>query len=291
VVTAKNNLVQDASNTCGLINGVNGNIIGSDPNLGGQVSSPGYFPLISGSPALDSGDDTICAAAPVNNTSQNGVTRPQGTHCDIGSFELDNNLPTVVSSLRANPDPTNAATVFFTVTFSEPVSGVDTTDFTLTTSGLSGAFVASVSGSSATRSIGVNTGTGSGTIRLDVTDNDSIIDAASNPLGGTGAGNGNFTSGQTYTIDKTTPTPTSTATRTVTPIRTPTATQTRTTTSTQTGSATRTSTRTATRTQTRTGTPPTSTITLTRTASLTPTPTIVYYHVYLPLAIKEAVTP
>src|SRR5262249_7584745 len=32
-------------------------------------------------------------------------------------------------------------------------------------------------------------------------DNDSILDASSNPLGGTGLGNGNFT-GQSYTINK-----------------------------------------------------------------------------------------
>jgi hypothetical protein len=59
-----------------------------------------------------------------------------------------------------------------------------------------------VSGSGAMRTITVNTGTGNGTIRLNVTDNDSIQDIAGNPLGGAGLGNGNFTSGQTYTISK-----------------------------------------------------------------------------------------
>ena len=39
-----------------------------------------------------------------------------------------------------------------------------------------------------------------------MTDNDSIVDAASNPLGGVGAGNGDFTTGAAYTIDKTAPT-------------------------------------------------------------------------------------
>src|SRR5206468_1493666 len=50
----------------------------------------------------------------------------------------------------------------------------------------------------------VNTGSGDGSIGLNLVDNDSIVDAATNPLGGTGAGNGNFT-GQVYTVDKTAP--------------------------------------------------------------------------------------
>jgi len=59
----------------------------SDPNLGSLAGSPAYFPLNAGSPAIDAGDDAVCAAAPVSNTSQNGLTRPQGMHCDIGSVE------------------------------------------------------------------------------------------------------------------------------------------------------------------------------------------------------------
>jgi hypothetical protein len=51
----------------------------------------------------------------------------------------------------------------------------------------------------------VNTGSGSGTIRLDVVDNDTIRDSGNTPLGGSGAGNGGFTAGQVYTIDRTPP--------------------------------------------------------------------------------------
>jgi hypothetical protein len=43
--------------------------------------------LQSTSPAIDAGDDTACAEAPVNNTSLNGLPRPQGIHCDIGAYE------------------------------------------------------------------------------------------------------------------------------------------------------------------------------------------------------------
>ena len=43
--------------------------------------------LLPGSAAIDAADDAICAAAPVNNLDQRGITRPQGAHCDIGAYE------------------------------------------------------------------------------------------------------------------------------------------------------------------------------------------------------------
>jgi Tol biopolymer transport system component len=114
-----------------------------------------------------------------------------------------NIAPTVVSITRADPNPTSAASVTFTVTFSKAVTGVDASDFALTTAGsLSGVSVTSVSGSGSTYSVTVSTGTGTGTLRLDVIDNDTIIDADGNPLGGSGFGNGNFTDGEIYTIQK-----------------------------------------------------------------------------------------
>ena len=205
-VHAGYNMNEDVSNGCNLPIGPGGNYIGSDPGLSSLYvsppGSPGYFPLPAGAFAIDLGDDARCAAAPVNNDSQNGLTRPQGAHCDIGSYERDVTAPTVLSSVRVDPNPTNASSVDFTVTFSEPVSGVNTADFTLTTTGsVSGAAVTSAIGSGATTTVTVNTGSGNGTIRLNVVDDDTIVDTASNPLGGMNAGNGNFNSGETYTID------------------------------------------------------------------------------------------
>jgi titin len=112
--------------------------------------------------------------------------------------------PSVTSIVRAGTDPTAAASVSYTVTFSESVTGVDATDFALTATGtLAGASVTSVTGSGTTWTVTVATGTGSGTLRLDLVDDDSIVGTA--PLGGPGAGNGNFTAGQVYTFNRTPP--------------------------------------------------------------------------------------
>lgn len=108
--------------------------------------------------------------------------------------------PYVINITRADLNPTNASSVDFTVTFSESVTGVDTGDFQLTTSGLSGAWITSRSGSGSVYNITVNTGSGEGTLRLDLIDNDTIINAYTIPLGGVGAGNGNYTAGEEYAI-------------------------------------------------------------------------------------------
>jgi beta-lactamase superfamily II metal-dependent hydrolase len=111
--------------------------------------------------------------------------------------------PIVLSVERADENPSSADSVTFTVTFSKPVTGVNTNapldDFVLATAGMTESSIASISGSGAIYTVAVTTGTGTGTIRLDVADNDSIRDAANHPLGGTGTGNGNFT-GAAYAI-------------------------------------------------------------------------------------------
>ena len=119
---------------------------------------------------------------------------------------VDALLVKVVSSRRSDSNPTSAASVNFTVAFSEPVTGVDTTapfsDFALHTSGLTGAAITGVSGSGATYTVTAKTGAGIGTIRLDIVDNDSIKGAGNRPLGGLGLGNGNYITGETYTINR-----------------------------------------------------------------------------------------
>ncbi|CAG0949080.1 hypothetical protein PLCT2_00070 [Planctomycetaceae bacterium] len=121
-------------------------------------------------------------------------------------YSVDKAAPTVSSIVRVGSDPTNAASVQFTVTFSESVAGVATGNFSLTTTGVSAASVSSVSGAAAVYTVTVNTGTGDGTLRLDLSSTTpAITDSATNALTAT------FTGGEIYTIDKTAPTVTSIA--------------------------------------------------------------------------------
>ncbi len=115
--------------------------------------------------------------------------------------------PSVNSSVRVGTNPTNAASVQFTVSFSEAVTGVDSSDFSVVNAGttVTGASVTGVTGSGTTYTVTVNSGTGNGTLRLDVIDDDTVINGSSVPLGGAGSGNGNFTTGESYTVDKTSP--------------------------------------------------------------------------------------
>lgn len=109
--------------------------------------------------------------------------------------------PLVVSINRSTFDPTMRNTsVTWTVTFDYAVTGVDASDFQLVQSGgVTGASITSVTGSGTTWTVTANTGTGpTGTLRLDLIDNDTIMTGGV-PLGGAGAGNGNF-SGQSYTL-------------------------------------------------------------------------------------------
>jgi murein DD-endopeptidase MepM/ murein hydrolase activator NlpD len=121
------------------------------------------------------------------------------------SYKIDKTAPTVVSSVLANPSPTKATSMDFTVTFSEDVTGVDAGDFMLIKTGaIAGESISSVNpvGSSQTiYTVTVNAGTGDGDLRLTVPDAATVsaTDRAGNlliPFGG----------GESYKIDKTPPT-------------------------------------------------------------------------------------
>jgi len=80
-----NNLIEDSANACGFADKVNGNIIGTDPQLGPLADNGGStetYALLSGSAAVDAGTDSGCPAS-----DQRGKARPYGSHCDIGAYE------------------------------------------------------------------------------------------------------------------------------------------------------------------------------------------------------------
>jgi hypothetical protein len=118
----------------------------------------------------------------------------------LAGWDEGSSSPTVSSILRRDANPASGDSVNFTLTFSEDVNGVDTSDFSLTTTGVSGAFISSVSCSADTCFVRVNTGSGNGTIRLNMhSSGTGIQDMAGNPL------SGGFTDGEVYTIDKSGP--------------------------------------------------------------------------------------
>lgn len=111
--------------------------------------------------------------------------------------------PQVLSVERADTNPTAAEMVDFLVTFSRPVSGVDVSDFMLVTTGVSGAAIEDVTCALDLCTVTVSTGSGNGTLQLNVLDDDSIVDAVTGaPLGGMGIGNGAYNMGEIYTVIK-----------------------------------------------------------------------------------------
>ncbi len=108
-------------------------------------------------------------------------------------------VPTVVSSiLRAGASPSSASSVAFTVKFSAAVTGVDVEAFSLATTGVSEAYVKSVSGSGDTYTVHVTTGVRSGSIRLDIRPSSEIMDEMGSALA-----NLPYTGGKSYSMVKT----------------------------------------------------------------------------------------
>jgi len=75
------NLVEDGSCSASL---------SGDPALGPLADNGGptqTMALQAGSPAIDAGNNLICANPEINNLDQRGQARPVGAQCDIGAFE------------------------------------------------------------------------------------------------------------------------------------------------------------------------------------------------------------
>jgi hypothetical protein len=118
------------------------------------------------------------------------------------SFEqLENRLtpaaPVVLFFTPATPviPYTNATSVTYSLLFGESVTGVDANDFKISVSGaLQTASPVVVTGTGAQYSVKINGILGSGDLRVDLIDNDSIS-SGGGPLGGAGLNNGSFQSG------------------------------------------------------------------------------------------------
>jgi hypothetical protein len=127
-----------------------------------------------------------------------GVSVGNGDFAGSTTHAVNRVAPTVTSIVRTGPVVAGSSVVGFKVTFSEPVRGVDVRDFALAAGAPAGSQITAVFGSGATYTVFVRPGAGAGSIQLKVVDNNSIINAAGNALGGQVVGDGTFTAGDSY---------------------------------------------------------------------------------------------
>ncbi|CAG1002137.1 Hemagglutinin/proteinase [Anaerolineales bacterium] len=108
-------------------------IIKNDPSNTNNVHE-----LLAGSPAINAGTSTGCPAV-----DQRGISRPQGSACDIGAYEYIENKLVINSgdnqSAGINQPFATALSVKVTDVNNNPISGVSVT-FTAPSSGASGIF-------------------------------------------------------------------------------------------------------------------------------------------------------
>ncbi len=188
--------------------------------LGGNVSDDGGASvtergiIYSTSANPTTADNTIQIGTGTGSFSQNVTGLSPGTTYFVRAYAINSEgtsygteqsfTTRVQVQSISRLDPANSLTnqdeVVFQVTFTGPVSGLSSDNFSLTESGLNGASLTSISGSGSTYDVTVHTGAGDGLLRLNVI-NDSNVTPSILGLP--------YTDGETYTIDKTPPTITS----------------------------------------------------------------------------------
>jgi hypothetical protein len=166
--------------------------VGNGTITGGTITGSGSTYTFTVTP---SGNGLVTVNVPAN------VVQDQALNFNTAAapFSITYTAPsaTVVSVTGLTPSPTATAQVSYRVVFSNSVLGLSPGNFNVTTTGsVSGASVASVSGSGTTYTVVVNTGSGDGTLRLDVNNSTGVTPGPSNVP---------YTSGTTYTITKSFP--------------------------------------------------------------------------------------
>jgi alpha-tubulin suppressor-like RCC1 family protein len=138
-VTGGHNLAQYGAAICRAS-------VTGDPLLGPLDDNGGptrTMALLTGSPAVDAGDDAYCPA-----TDQRGVSRPLGLRCDIGAFESAQSGPTDTPTQTATPtlsrtptrtgSPTRTSTPTPTVTLTPTVTNTQSASIVVTNTADSG---------------------------------------------------------------------------------------------------------------------------------------------------------
>ncbi len=151
----------------------------------------------AGAPGTADPDPCVSDRSLVGGDLQITVLTSSASTWNLG---VDTAPPTVNSIALAGPSPTNAPSVAWTVTFSEPVTGVGTTNFTLVRLGLGGSpVITGVTGSGAAWTVTASSGTGDWALEVNLTSRAGIADLAGNPLA-------NKLAGKIYQVDRVAPT-------------------------------------------------------------------------------------
>ena len=163
---------------------------GSADNL--QIISSGEEWSIDVTPSTDGQVDVDLASEVVTDTVGNTSIAAESI-----SKVFDGTAPVISSIIRKDADQLNNSDTDadFTVIFSEDVTGVDATDFTIISTGTATGTVNTVRAVDAkTYTVNVNGISGQGTVGLNAIVNNSILDAALNPMA-------EARKGETYTIN------------------------------------------------------------------------------------------
>ncbi len=185
---------QDVSATITLDDNAKGVLSGAD------LMGTGPYTIAANSPALlqstlrnlqfDPTDDRVSGGATETTTFTVEVSDGSNSVIDSNTTTITTTVPSVSSIVVAGtPDPFDA-TVDFTVTFRENVTGVDITDFTLNTSAQVSATLTGVTGVDDVYTVTVSSISGHGILSVDLLSSGTgIQDGASNAIAGGFEGN------------------------------------------------------------------------------------------------------
>ncbi|MFC0252221.1 Ig-like domain-containing protein [Massilia consociata] len=177
-------------------NGSSGDVVVSGGTLG-AISGTGLTRTATFTPAP--GVDGGTASISVPGAAYADVAGNPGGGAAMPALSFDTLAPAVSAITRVGPATSNATTATYSVTFDSSVTGVDASDFLLSTTGTVAGSIAAVSGSGAAYTVTVNNISGDGSMRLDLRNSGTgIADAAGNPAAG-------FTGGQAIVFDHTAP--------------------------------------------------------------------------------------
>jgi len=182
------------------------NLGGNITNTGGSaITERGIVWALNNNPTLSNNKIMMGTGAGMFMQPVSGL--PPGTALNVrayasnaGGTAYGNNMTcttqtSVVSLTASSPGKTHAATVNFKLQTAQDISGLSVSNFAVP-AGITGASVTAINGSGNTYTITVNTGTGDGTIRLNLANDTGLSPSVNNKP---------FQSFDLYTIDKTAP--------------------------------------------------------------------------------------